>query len=48
MSCIYKGNFDIFKSFVTNDYFRYFDTLIQTMKGLYIAFKIIGGNIQKH
>ena len=47
VSCIYKGNFDIFKCFITNDQLRHFDTLIQTMKRLYIIFKTIGGLCRK-
>ena len=48
MSCIYKGNFDIFKGLVTNDHFRHFDTLIQTIMGLSIVFETIGGYVKNY
>ena len=31
---------------ITNNYFRYFEILIQIMKELYITFKTIGGYVK--
>ena len=38
-----NGSFDIFKCSIVNDHFRHFNTLIQTMSGLYITFETIKG-----
>ncbi|CDP16055.1 unnamed protein product [Coffea canephora] len=37
------GNFDILSDAVMNDHSRHFDTLIQTIRRLYITFETIGG-----
>ena len=48
MPCIYKDNFNILKSSATNNYFRHFGTLILTMRGLYITFETIEGDMHKN